>query len=174
MSKAALTLGALGTTVGVAGLVLGLTALLRPEPLAPAATTTSAASTTAPSPEEYRAAATDACAGFSSFKSGVGIARGAFIDRVDRANDWESPQSLGTQGYYFSAVGVELDYLDSRVSPETPKELASAIASLRPSLTAVVDADLRREPASVSNKIVDEYSQTLDEVENACKAAGVS
>ncbi|MCP9276570.1 hypothetical protein [Mycolicibacterium arenosum] len=173
MSKAALTLGALGTTIGIAGLVVGLTALLRPEPSAPSPTATPT-SATSPSPEEYRAAATEACAGFSNFKSGVGIARGAFIDRVDRANDWESPQSLGTQGYYFSAVGAELDYLDSRVSPEAPKELASAIASLRPSLTAVVDADLRREPASVSNKIVDEYSQTLDEVENACKAAGVS
>jgi hypothetical protein len=173
MSKAALTLGALGTTVGVAGLVVGLTALLRPGPLAPSSTATTTSYTAAPSPEEYRAAATEACAGFRNFKSGVGIARGAFIDRVDRANDWESPQSLGTQGYYFSAVGAELDYLDSRVSPEAPKELASAIAGLRPSLTAVVDADLRREPASVSNKIVDEYSQTLDAVESACKAAGV-
>lgn len=173
--KAAITLGALGTTVGVAGLVVGLIALLRPESVMspPPGATSSVAVTAAPSREESRAAATEACAGFRNFKSGVGIARGAFIDRVDRANDWESPQSLGTQGYYFSAVGVELDYLDSRVTPEAPEELADAIADLRPSLTAVVDADLRREPASVSNKIVDEYSKALDTVEDACKTAGV-
>jgi hypothetical protein len=175
MSKAALTLGALGTAVGVAGLVVGLTVLMRPEPSAPTppATATSTTSAAAPSPDDSRAAAAEACAGFQNFKSGVGIARGAFIDRVDLANDWESPQSLGTQGYYFSAVGSELDYLDSRVRPDAPKPIISAIADLRRSLTAVVDADLRREPASVSNQVVDEYSEALDAVESACKAAGV-
>jgi hypothetical protein len=176
MSKTALTLGALGTAVGVAGLVVGLTALMRPvPPSAPplSATATSAPSVAAPSQDNSRAAAAEACAGFQNFKSGVGIARGAFIDRVDRANDWESPQSLGTQGYYFSAVGSELDYLDTRVGPDAPKPIISTIADLRRSLTAVVDADLRRQPASVSNQVVDEYSAALGAVGSACKAAGV-
>jgi hypothetical protein len=175
MRKTALTLGALGTAVGVAGLVVGLTALMRPVPSAPppSATATSTTSVAAPSRNNSRAAAAEACAGFQNFKSGVGIARAAFIDRVDRAKDWESPQSLGTQGYYFSAVGSELDYLDARVGPDAPRPIISTIADLRRSLTAVVDADLRRQPASVSNPLVDEYSEALDAVESACKAAGV-
>ncbi|OWL97092.1 hypothetical protein B7435_27115 [Mycolicibacterium peregrinum] len=137
-------------------------------PPPPVASETSAAI----SQQNQGAAATEACAGLQNFKGGVGIARGAFIDRVDRANDWESSESLGVQGYYFSAVGAELDYLDTRVSPELPSAIVDAFGELRRTLFAVVDSDLRREPASISNGMVDAYSRALVAAESACKAAG--
>ncbi|KUI06136.1 hypothetical protein AU188_00960 [Mycobacterium sp. IS-3022] len=123
-------------------------------------------------PSEKQRAALEACAGLGNFKSGVGIARGAFIDRVDRAHDWESSQSLGVQGYYFSAVGAELNYLETRMGPEVPREISDALADVRQSIVAVVDADLRREPASISNDMIDQYSSALQAAETACEATG--
>lgn len=171
MSRAGFVLGILATAVGIAGLVAGLTALMREHP-APPPPPVASATWAAISQENQGAAATEACVGLRNFKSGVGIARGAFIDRVDRANDWASPQSLGVQGYYFSAVGAELDYLDTRVGPEVPLEIVDAFGELRRSLFAVVDSDLRREPASISNGMVDAYSRALGTAESACEAVG--
>lgn len=171
MSGSAFVLGAIGTTVGVAGLVAGLVAVTREQPAPPMPPAASAMPAAIPQ-EKQVAAATVACAGLRNLKSGVGIARGAFIDRVDRANDWASPQSLGVQGYYFSAVGAELDYLDTSVGPEVPLEIVDAFGELRRSLSAVVDSDLRREPASISNGMVDAYSRALDTAESACEAVG--
>lgn len=167
MSNSAFVLGAIGSTVGIAGLVAGLAAFTREQPAPP----TPPAASAIPQGNQG-AAATEACAGLQNFKGGVGIARGAFIDRVDRANDWESSQSLGVQGYYFSAVGAELEFLDTRVSPELPSEIVDAFGELRRSLFAVVDSDLRREPASISNGMVDAYSRALVGAESACKEAG--
>lgn len=171
MSRAGFVLGTVATAVGIAGLVAGLTALMREQP-APLTPTAASATSVAIPIENQGAAATEACAALRNLKSGVGIARGAFIDRVDRPNDWASPQSLGVQGYYFSAVGAELDYLDTRVGPDVPSEIVDAFGELRRSLFAVVDTDLRREPASISNGMVDAYSRALDTAESACEAVG--
>ncbi len=175
MSRLALALGGVGAAAGIAGAVLGGVALSRVESRPAAGSPTVAVSSAAVASDSAGAHqdAAETCAAFRNFKAGVGIARGAFLDRVDRANDWESPGSIGTQGYYFGAVGNQLDYLDARVRPDSPAELVSAIAELRPTLTAVVDADLRREPAAVSNTIVDEYAAALKAVESYCTRAGV-
>ena len=77
------------------------------------------------------------------------------------------------QGYYFSAVGAELNYMATRLGPGVPREIVDALADVRRSIVAVVDADLRREPASVSNDMVDQYSSALRAAESACKATGV-
>ncbi|MEW5808188.1 MAG: hypothetical protein AB1925_01940 [Actinomycetota bacterium] len=171
MSKLAFYLAVVSTVVAIMSLAVSLN--MFPLGQTEHAIRPSTSSTSAAEPSEKHDAAIEACVGLRNFKSGVGIARGAFIDRVDRANDWESSQSLGVQGYYFGAVGAELNYMATRLSPGVPREIVDALAGVRRSIVAVVDADLRREPASVSNDMVDQYSSALRAAESACEATGV-
>lgn len=170
MSKVAIYLAVVSTVVAIMSLAVSLN--IFPRGQSEHAIRPSTSSTSGPEPSEHDAAF-EACVGLRNFKSGVGIARGAFIDRVDRADDWESSQSLGVQGYYFSAVGAELHYMAARLGPGVPREIVDALADVRRSIVAVVDADLRREPASVSNDMVDQYSSALRAAESACEATGV-
>ncbi|WP_235632263.1 hypothetical protein [Mycolicibacterium rutilum] len=170
MSKLAFYLAVVSTVVAIMSLAVSLK--IFPSGQSEHATRPSTSSTSAAEPSEKHDAAIEACVGLRNFKSGVGIARGAFIDRVDRANDWESSQSLGVQGYYFSAVGAELNYMATRLGPGVPREVIDALADVRRSIVGVVDADLRREPASVSNDMVDQYSSALRAAESACEETG--
>lgn len=171
MSRAAFPFAVVGAAAAIVSLAVSLTTSMRGQ--AEHSPTPATSATSVVESAEKQGAALEACAGLGNFKSGVGIARGAFIDRVDRANDWESSESLGVQGYYFSAVGAELNYMATRLGPGAPREIVDALADVRRSIVAVVDADLRREPASVSNDMVDQYSSALRAAESACKATGV-
>lgn len=170
MSRAAFPFAVVGAAVAIVSLAVSLNTSMRGQ--AEHSPTPATSATPGVEPSEKQGAALEACAGLGNFKSGVGIARGAFIDRVDRAHDWESSQSLGVQGYYFSAVGAELNYLETRLGPEVPREIIDALADVRQAIAAVVDADLRREPASISNEMIDQYSNALQAAETACEAAG--
>lgn len=170
MSRAAFPFAVVGAAAAIVSLAVSLTTSMRGQ--AEHSPTPATSATSVVESAEKQGAALEACAGLGNFKSGVGIARGAFIDRVDRANDWESSQSLGVQGYYFTAVGAELNYLETRLGPEVPREIIDALVDVRQSIVAVVDADLRREPASISNDMIDRYSSALQAAETVCEAAG--
>lgn len=161
---------------GIGALVVGMIALVRPtggeQSAGPATTVQAPPAQPTPSAQERQQAAEETCTAVENFRLGFRGARDRFVAQVDGRRDWDSPESLAVQANYYGVAATQLAYLSEHTNLDAPAAILDAIGDLREAITAMLDADARREPASVSNVSLREADAAQNRIDAACEEAG--
>lgn len=181
MSRASIVLGTLAAAIGIAGVAVGSIALVKVESVSsgslsrpPTATVTAAPETTTAAEADIHAAAVETCTAAETFRTAVGAVRQPYIDAVKSGIDPNSPEFISVEGRYFGGTAAELAFLTAHIDPLAPQPITDAMTLLHKSATELLDADVRSQPAGVSNQALEQLRSAASAVTAACEEAGAA